>query len=183
MALDLEHRLSRLPTATNPTGAKAIVAEVHRRRRRRRLVATATIAAALGLVWIGIRPGSADTVRPRGNGAVAPAVGVQAVAEGPAGPRPITSGATLAPGEAVVFRIATSGPGILTLATSEGEPIWPTTGQWRVDGGEHFVGSDRPLAWTPDVVRPGPHGVVATLCPEVDPGPCASASFAVQWSP
>jgi hypothetical protein len=118
-----------------------------------------------------------ETTRPRGVGG-APLVGIEAVAEGPAGLRPLADGGELRAGERVVFRVTAGGPGALTVAEQGGARIWPPSGAWAVEGGVHWLG-DPPMAWTPD--HPGRATVVAELCGAG--GACERASFTVDSAP
>lgn len=184
--LRLEQRLQQLPTIHSTRSAASVLREARSRRTQRgRGVAVAAVVAlaAAALLALLSPPGEQ---RARGGAGIAPPVSLAAAAEGPLGVRPLATGERLQRDESVVFRITTGGRGLLTLARSDGTPIWPTDGgPWRVEAGQHFLGDATPLAWTPDAGPHGTHSLIATLCPEGAPAPqrCTSSAFTVRWDP
>ncbi|MEM6930748.1 MAG: hypothetical protein AAF602_27690 [Myxococcota bacterium] len=163
---DLERELRGLhaPFANPRTARDVLELAVARRRRTRRLATGLAAAAGLVLVALSTRAAPDPTVRERGATAD-PWVHLQAAAEGPDGVRPLGAAATLDPDEAVVFRVETNRRGDLQLVDDEGAPIWPPAGRsWSVEAGEHYIGDDTPLSWTPDTDPTRERRVTATFC-------------------
>ncbi|MEN0063481.1 MAG: hypothetical protein AAGA48_15120 [Myxococcota bacterium] len=179
---ELEQQLRNLNAPfSNRHSATEVLAIGRRRKRRRRAWVAASGVIMAGLVVVALGP-PVSTERERG-GVEAPQVVLRAVAEGPQGLRPLASSSRLGSDEAVVFQIETTEPGTLSLGVDGGAHIWPPVGQtWHVDAGEHYVGTDVPLSWTPDADPTAPKKVVATLCAEDAPTSCATASLVVSWA-
>lgn len=135
--------------------------------------------AAAGLVFVLGPPTGAPDGRDKGMGAGPALVALSAVAEGPAGLRPLTAGSAVAPDERVVFWIDASTAGSLTLVEDGATVVYPQTGAWSARAGSQAVGGDSPLAWRPDVA--GPHRYTAELC--VSDGRCVTHDLALEWTP
>lgn len=181
MSSDLEHRLRDMPVLSSGRAAASVLARAARRARRRRILrAAAGAGAALVGAWLVFAP--SDGMRPRGHASMPASVYIEAVAEGPAGHRPLHQGATCHADEQVVFRITTSTAGRLTVRDGD-VLIWPSSGPWEVGAGRHYLGhADQPLAWTPDGDGgAGEHQIVAELCPP--DAPCVQDRFTVGWRP
>jgi len=178
---DLKERIRTLPQVQEAgPGSAAVHARLAGRQRRRFGGAMACAAITAGLAWL-VMPGSAE-VRPRG--AEHPGVVVQAVAEGPRGPRPVQSGAPLAGDEALVFRVVTTQA--VSLSLREGSrTLWPPAGSaLTVSAGDHFLGLDGgPVAWTPDGGPRGEHRLVVVACDPEAPTRCGEAHFVARWTP
>ena len=81
-------------------------------------------------------------------------VSLSAVAEGPAGARPLSEGALVQPGEWVVFQASVDASGELRLY-EDGVRVSLQQQPWRVGPGAHFAGPDSPVAYRPDAVGAG----------------------------
>ncbi len=185
MSLDpLDAPVSELPTVRNPASAAQIEALARARAQQRAARRAIGIAAAtVGVLGLGVSSlGPDEPVRTRGV-ATSPPVHLEAVVEGPRGTHALASQGQVAVDEAVVVRVRTGGPGVLTVTDTAGDRLWPPEGQiWRVEVGEHYVGGDAPQAWRPDdaaVVG----GVRATLCPAPDSPPalCSATEMRVAF--
>ena len=186
--LALGDRIAALPGIGEGAGPEAILTRVRRRERDRLvawvggslgLAAVAAIALVLGLPREGVRDRGADADL---------VVHLEAAADGPDGLRPLAGGAVVHPGERVIFRARTSGPGWLLIseigpAGSEA-PVFPTDGHpVAVQAGTAIPGGDQPLSWRPDDGT-GPRTYAVRLCPSASIGrECASDVLSLSWEP
>lgn len=143
---------------------------------RRWLWGAGLAVAAAALLVVGMPTESG--IRDRG-GPAGPSVRLSAVAEGPAGVRPVRSGARIGPDEQVVFWVQASGEGSLTLTEDGSHRVYPTgSGVWSAIPGDQVLGDEQPLAFRPEQV--GPHTYTVELC---DPSRrCVRHQLALEWA-
>lgn len=121
-------------------------------------------------------PPPAPKLRARGAGAGAVPVLLRAVAEGPAGVRPLSDGDEVGVDEKVVFEVE-AGVGGQAQLWEEDVRVWPPQGSWKIATGRSLPGDGGPVAWRADT--PGEHRYVARLCPA--PGRCGEATLTLRW--
>ena len=141
----------------------------------RRLWGAGLALAAAVALWVGLPTG--EGVRDRG-GPASLSVELTAVAEGPAGVRPVHSGDRVGADEQVVFWIRASGEGTLAL-TEDGSRVYPAGGEvWTARAGEQVLGGAEPMAYRADVA--GPHRYAVELC---DPANrCVRHELDLEWA-
>ena len=171
--IDDTNALPSLRDAPPPPLAEVRLRVVRRRNRRRglRIAAVAAMAALLLVV----RPG----VRDRGVGEL-PLVALDAVAEGPAGVRPLGDGALVGPDERVVFFVRSSLDGTATLRELDGSAPVSVLPPWAIDSGESAIGGGTPMSWRPDrtVDR-----VRYELSVCAAPDRCSTDALDLRWAP
>lgn len=148
-----------------------------RRRARRRALA---VGALVGVALLGVVAARPSTTRDRGV-AGAPLVSLEAVADGPRGPRPLADGGAVGPDEQVVFFVRSDRPGWAEVR-EEGTLVWPASGQsWAVVAGENVPGGGSPVAWRPD--RPADAlRYEARVCDDPEAARCGVAGLTLRWS-
>ena len=145
------------------------------RRANRWIWGAAGLLAASALAWLAM---PVDEVRSRGAGALpAGSVVLNAVAEGPEGLRPISDG-RVAADERVVFWVTARVPGAIVITEDGSGAVFPTSGTWQVDAGEHAPGGQQPLTWRPDD-NGGNHAYLVELCDAN--GACAADTLNLAW--
>lgn len=94
--------------------------------------------------------------------------------------RALVSGDRLGADEAVAFRVQASAPGMVRITEDGGTPVYPPSGTWRVEAGEHWLGGEAaPLQWRTDAGA-GVHQYRVELC--VSAGECVSEELELVWS-
>jgi hypothetical protein len=160
---------------------------VRRRVARRKAVrgAVAVGAPLAGIAVVGVLVvGQGDGgVRDRGTDVAggAPLVGLDAVADGPGGPRPLADGVALGPDDRVVFFVRTSADGEATIREigRSSVVVYPPTGTWSVRAGDNVPGGGSPLAWRTDQGA-GTVQYVVEVC--ASGGACATDAMTVRWT-
>lgn len=141
-------------------------------------VMAAGLAMAAGaLLTVGLRQ-PASTLTPRGMGDGVLSVRIDAVETTQR--RPLKGGDRLGAGEAVAFRVQTSQAGTVRITEDGGTVVYPPSGSWSVDAGQHWLGgAAAPLQWTTDAGA-GAHHYRVELC--VSSGECVSEDLELVWS-
>lgn len=173
-ALALGDELRALPTAKAPP-IEAVYAQAIGRpwwQVPSGLLLAASVLLAVLATWP-----TEDPMRARGM-TVPGAIAIEAVAESAGVRRALKAGDTVHNDERVAFRLRVAGPGSISL--TEGEtPVWPASGDWKVDAGSHWVGAETVQTWRPEGA-PGERVYTARWCPA--DGDCLATSMPLVWA-
>ncbi len=171
--------IADLPAPKSALTADDVLAASRKPKNNRPLYGLAMAAVALltvaGVYGSGLLE---DDGRTRGTPR-APAIHLQAAAEGVRGIHPLKDGSRVAIDERVLFQVVAAGPGWLHLE----EGVTTMGKVEKISGGTYTPGGDRPQSWRPDKAS-GVLTYSAWLCPDEGPPSadrCSTDTLKLDW--